>query len=328
MAVLRKLLGGMICLYENGFSYTWYHGWEKIGRRILQYGRESLPYREVRRRVQRLVCADEGKGFFNSPQTGKNGVVALFALYCPSGEVPEYVFSYIRELRKIAGRILVCADSAVDEPSFERMKSCVDGGVFGRHGEYDFGSYRRAYALAESHGILDRSHMLILANDSCLCPLAPLGNMFADMAKRDCDFWGQTSYSFHGRKHVQSYFLVFNERLVGSGDVWRFLSKVGGAQARSEVISSYEIGLTEFLVSRGYRWQSYVPYRAVLKNPTCSPCMLIRRFACPLVKIKALVGESFENLAKVHRVVSESNEKAYREFEAVAGEWEQIPEDE
>ena len=248
----------------------------------------------------------------------------IMAGYDRNNLIPDSLVVYVKQLSAL-GDVIVCLDCSCEKSECDKLNKYAINVTAKRHGEYDFGSYRRAYALAESHGILDGSHMLILANDSCLCPLFPLDDMFAAMAKRNCDFWGQTSYSFHGRKHVQSYFLVFNERLVGSGDVWRFLSQVGRAQARSEVISSYEIGLTEFLVSRGYRWQSYVPYRAVLKNPTCSPCALIRRFACPLVKIKALAGESFEHLAKVHQVVKESNEEAYREFEAIADEWEQIP---
>ncbi len=325
--VFRKIAGGCVCLYENGWGYTWYHGWEKIGRCLFRYGKGGLPYREVRRKATCAGNVFPPSQFLRAPSSPIEGrTVALFALYAPKGKVPEATFLYIRGLREVADDIIVCADSPICAEDVEQMKSVASCGLFARHGEYDFGSFQRAYKVAEEQGYLSACGKLILANDSCVGPIVPFAGMMSRMSARPCDFWGQTSYSFHGRVHVQSYFMVFSGDVVRSGALGRFLSALPGkARSRADVISSCEIALTESLVASGFSWDSYVPYRAVLKNPTCSPLTLMTRYACPLVKVKALCGETFEPLDQVRQALQEASPAVYEAFGQIVDEWEPVP---
>lgn len=324
--VLRKIAGGFVCLHENGWAYTWYHGWEKVGRSLFRYGKSGLPYREVRRRTTYVENCFSPSRFVRRPLTCNERTVALFAMYAPDGKVPEATFLYIRGLMEIADDVIVCSDSSICPDDVERMMQLAAGGLFERHGGYDFGSFRRAYRMARENGFLDDCDRLILANDSCVGPIVSFSEMMDRMSARTCDFWGQTSYSFHGRVHVQSYFIVFTKSVVKGGALERFLSGLPEkADSRADVISACEIALTENLVAQGFKWDSYVPYRAVLKNPTCSPMALMARYACPLIKIKALCGETFEPLEQVRQMLQGANPSVYDAFMQIADEWTFVP---
>ena len=322
--LFRKLLGGVLCLHENGWTYTWYHGWVKVGRRLLRYGTRRLPYREVLRKTTHAQNVYAPTYFAHSPRSSGGRTVALFALYAPDGNVPETVWLYLEGLRKIADEVVVVSDGAISTNDVERMSTVASCGIFKHHGEYDFGSYARAYVLAEANGHLLDCDRLIMANDSCVAPVVPFGEMMQRMSLAYCDFWGQTSYSFHGRPHVQSYFMTFSKSIITSGVLGEFFKALPVCKTRADVISSCEIALTEYLVANGFKWSSYVPYRAVLKNPTCSPVSLMEKYACPLVKIKALCGETFEPVAEARTVLGRINPKVYEAFLRIADEWEPV----
>ena len=323
VGVLRKAVGGVVCLYENGWAYTWYHGWQKVGRALLRYGAGGLPYREVRRK--RGVWNAAAPSRFARVPDGALRTLAIFAMYNPDGRVRESTWLYLEGLRLVVDDLIVCSDSSVHADDVKRLQTIASCGVFAHHGEYDFGSYSRAFRIARESGRLQTCQQLILANDSCIGPLFPLSLMMDCMSGRKCDFWGQTSFSFHGRPHVQSYFMVFSRKIIESGAIDDFFASMPVCRSRAEVISSCEIALTEFLVKRGFKWDSYVPYRAVLKNPTACPCVLVHRYATPLIKIKAMIGESYEPIEMVHGAVRNANPAVYNAFSVVSSDWELVP---
>ena len=315
-----KIFGCFLCIHENGFSYTWFHGWRKIGRWLIRYSNARLPYREVRRKQISSIAFQPTK--YERPcLSDRPQSLALFAIYAPSGHVPRSTWRYIEGLNKICDNVIVCSDCVIGHEDVEKMKEFASCAEFLRHGEYDFGSYKRAYLMAKKNGYLKRIKWLIMANDSCIGPLFPLSKMMSMMEGVKCDFWGQTSYSFHGRLHLQSYFMVFLPQIVESGVLEDFWGKIGSFKSRAEVISSCEIALSEYLTDKGFSWKSYVPYRAVLKNPTCSPVTLIKKYNTPFVKIKAMLGESFEPLNEVHEIVKNLSPILYEAYLDIADEW-------
>jgi len=321
---LRKSARGFVCLRENGWNYTWYHGLEKIGRRLYLYSKRMLPYHEVRRHKTDLCDFAAVRHVVRAmPCSGRR--IALFAMYAPSGKVPEATWIYLRGLREVSDNIIACSDCFICPEDVTRLKRHVSCAILERHGGYDFGSYARAYEMAEAQGYLADCKTLILANDSCVGPLFPFSEMFRAMANRRCDFWGQTSFSFHSRVHVQSYFMVFNRCIVESGALGAFLTSVKTGLSRKDIISSCEIALTESLVARGFSWGSFVPYRAMLQNPTTHPVRLMAEYSCPLVKIKALVGESFDPLDVAIDTLKRINPEVFNAFNAIARDWEAVP---
>lgn len=244
----------------------------------------------ARKHAQR--CYSASSAAFEECRRAKRAVI--FATYSSTGKVEEYVLHYLRHLRKVAGYIVVIGDFAVDAAEVQKLDGLADHSIFERHGEYDFGSYKRGYVHLKNTGFLDQVDELIVCNDSCYGPLQGFFWMFQEMAARQVDFWGLTQNS-HFFDHVQSYFLVLTRKVFLSADFDRFIQSVERQDSVHEVIQKYELGLTRTLAEAGFVWDTFInphspgmqPLLKINSNPTVFPNFLLDAGA-QLVKVKAL----------------------------------------
>jgi lipopolysaccharide biosynthesis protein len=112
-------------------------------------------------------------------------------------------------------------------------------------------------ALADP-SILRTSDELVLTNSSVFGPLHPLGPIFRRMEGEPCHFWGMTD-NFEYRWHLQSYFLVFKRSVLEAEAFRRFWGSVLPYRSKGQIILSYEVGLTSFLLDHGFVGQAVVP---------------------------------------------------------------------
>ena len=111
---------------------------------------------------------------------------------------------------------------------------------------------------------------LIFANDSCYGPFYPLKPIFEKMEKQNkYDFWGLTKNTFgivqeHGigiackAPHLQSYFLVFSKKVFSDSGFLDFIKSIKHETSKEAIIINYEVGLTNFLTGRGFRYGVYI----------------------------------------------------------------------
>ncbi len=191
----------------------------------------------------------------------------------------------------------------------EKLRGLVAVAKFERHGQYDFGSYRRGLEIARSEGLLDASvaDELVVINDSNYGPVYPFSESFDKMASRECDFWGYTGYNAFGNIHISSYFFDFRRKVIDSGLLDDFLSGVSGKVERDKVIMKFEFRLTKFLEGVGFSWDTLVPMGFEKGAPTKYPLSLLRKFRMPLLKAKAVNGDCYEDISAALRIVARDN---------------------
>lgn len=220
--------------------------------------------------------------------------LAVFVSSSDEGRLPAQVRPYLAALQPLTQALIVVCDDDLGPSELEKLAGLATHVITGRHGEYDFGSYKRGMSWARDNGLLAEVDDLILCNDSCFGPVRPLEEMFAAMAERDADFWGITA-SHDVAYHLQSYFLCFTRQVFESFDFLDFIEKVVVQPTASEVIQSYEVPLTELLQKAGFRCASLVEVDADLiktgdrsyNDITHRPLYMIER-GSPLVKVSAL----------------------------------------
>ena len=85
----------------------------------------------------------------------------LFAFYDPQGIVGEAALRYLEALRGL-GDIVLATDCDLLPGEAEKLAPLVVSYQAARHGEYDFGSYKRAFRQADLSGY----DVVYLVNDS------------------------------------------------------------------------------------------------------------------------------------------------------------------
>lgn len=68
---------------------------------------------------------------------------AIFAHYDSDNKIEDYVFYYLKELKTVCDYIIFVSDSNLPQNQTVKLDELVDEKIIGRHGEYDFGSYKR-----------------------------------------------------------------------------------------------------------------------------------------------------------------------------------------
>ena len=170
----------------------------------------------------------------------------LMAAYDSQSKVGPALEAYVRELSAY-GDVVAVMDNAVPEADLARLAPYVRYCGAVRHGEYDFGSYKRAFAWAEKHAGLSDYDAVYLVNDSVYGPLRPLGDSLERMEALGTGAFAMILNPHHRAPHLQSWFIGLRKEVFLADWFARFLEEVAPQESKEAVCLKYETGLTELL---------------------------------------------------------------------------------
>lgn len=174
--------------------------------------------------------------------------VAVVAHFDAEGRLTDFTRSLLGALLEHVERVvLVSTRLAPDEATGLDARITV---IVRENVGYDFYSFRTGILAVEALYSYDE---LIIANDSVLL-IDPRGlaHAFDKMADVECDVWGMTE-SYEVTRHLQSYFIVFRKSAFFSQYFHQFWRDVRVLDDKWEIILSYEVGLTQWLLHHGAR---------------------------------------------------------------------------
>ena len=179
----------------------------------------------------------------------------LFAGYDKQGIIDNTLVHYLMSLAML-GDIIFVMDSDVDITELSKLDNIpnVLYKSVARHGEYDFGSYKRAYQYAHSHGLLNEYDWIYLVNDSVYGPLFDLSGPLKDLESRGVDLTGMVDYTSENSSiQVQSWFVGLS-RVVATADFLNdFMGKITAQPDKKLIVFKYEVGLSQLILRHGYR---------------------------------------------------------------------------
>lgn len=177
----------------------------------------------------------------------------LFAGYDASGHVDTSLIYYIRALAK-CGDVVVHMDNDCTDGSIDILKPYTLHAAAKRHGEYDFGSYKRAYIWARDNLRLSDYNFVYLVNDSVYGPLYDLVPILSDMESRDWDAFGLVCNPNPDHPHIQSWFIGMRPDVFMAPWFDEFMLSVTPQRDKGAVTKLYEQGFTARVIENGYSW--------------------------------------------------------------------------
>jgi len=203
--------------------------------------------------------------FSEEGNPSKKGII-LFAHYDKHGFIDDYVVEYIKKLAELDADIIFISNSKkLKIEHLNKIKPYVFS-VIHRWGRgRDFGSWYVGLKLYKE--IILKKEFLVLCNDSVYGPFEKQEDInFFDkfyFILRKADFGGFTD-SLEVKYHIQSYFLVFNSQVIKNQMFWDFWKKYKFFNHKRRVIRKYEIGLTQYLIKKGFVADAYCSYFRLL----------------------------------------------------------------
>ena len=163
-----------------------------------------------------------------SPNASLTKRLFLFAAYDKDCLIDDTLLYYLEALSKL-GDIIFTMDNdtpAKEMAKLDRIPNILHASAQ-RHGEYDFGSYKRGYIWATDNQILDNYDWIYLANDSVLGPMGDLESMLVNIESRGADCVGMVSNDPQLLPaHIQSWFVGLKRHVATSKFFRDFITNV------------------------------------------------------------------------------------------------------
>ena len=221
--------------------------------------------------------------------------VALLAQWSPEPTLSRSVRTLVAQLRAADfDVVLVSACESPVELEWEGGRPDRVAVLRKPNIGYDFGSWSIGL---EHFPAIATAPRTLLANDSLVGPFASIQPLLDDFLTSETDTWGATDNTQHGH-HLQSFFFGFHDGILADPLVERFWANVREEEVKWNIITKYEVGLSQLLWREGYTRRAMFPNHTVateLDNPAISGWLPLLEAGFPWVKRELLFNADLED---------------------------------
>lgn len=238
-----------------------FRGWRRAIKNKMPYVRRRVYTRSLHK--YELLTEELGMGargasdaritVLKEAPAGQADDLCLFLSFQPGPTLKPHVLTHVTALLDRGVRVVLILNAVMQPSELQLDPSLVErlDGVYVRENiGYDFAGWAQVYGIISPQL---RVRRLFLVNDSIIGPLK--GEDFDAVLSRirssRADMIGLTE-AMEPRPHLQSFFLVFNERVLHEA-VAPFFQQVLSFVDKSTVIDVYETRLTQRLRGAGWR---------------------------------------------------------------------------
>ena len=177
----------------------------------------------------------------------------LFAGFNKSARVDDALIYYINALNKF-GDVILVMDSDCPKSETDKIKKYTKYTSATHHGEYDFGSYKRAYIWANENLKISDYDYVYLVNDSVYGPLYSMTRYFDAMENMGHDAFGIVKNPNPKHPHIQSWFIGLNKNIFMTEWFDTFMKGITKLQSKGAITREYEQGLSKQITEHGFTW--------------------------------------------------------------------------
>lgn len=191
----------------------------------------------------------------------------IFSHYNKQNLLSDYVIYTLKEMNHLFAKVVFVSNSIIDKEDAKKLEPYCDKVLIRKNIGFDFGGWKEAI-LDEGFESLSEYDSMTLMNDTCFGPLQDMTPIYQNMESREIDFWGLTNHRATSSgmpgtngpvpEHLQSYFLVFNNKVLKSNIFNGFWSKHTIDNNRNLLIQNCETRLTPLLNKNGFKSEALI----------------------------------------------------------------------
>ena len=206
--------------------------------------------------------------------------ICLFSFYDEQGVVDDYVLYFLKELGKFVEKTLFISNGPLSKDSEAALQGLVSEVSLRPNTGFDVLAYKEGLEKIDfdREGQYDE---VLMVNHTCFGPIFPFAELFEEMEKRQCDFWGVTAHMemtpnpFTGTGtlpyHLNTNFVAVRSSMLRSLSFRQYWENLEEQATYETAIMSHEAVFTEYFTKLGYRCESYLDCK---KYGTHYPAML------------------------------------------------------
>lgn len=186
--------------------------------------------------------------------------LCIFCIYDSEGRVYPYVENLLQQISLLNYQFYITVNGILSEDSYGILKKYSKDILIRENKGYDGGAYRDAILHIGKNRLMKYDEV-ILCNDSFFGFFMPIESIFLKMSQT-ADFWGIRYINNGTVDYIESYFLVFDRKIVESGNLYDFFFESSYMEYADyyEICSCFERGIFAYLKNKGYS------YSAVTEN--------------------------------------------------------------
>jgi len=235
--------------------------------------------------------------------------IATYCFYDPKGEVARHKVYYLSQLVKFVDRLVIVCNGELTVEGRDILEQFTEDVIVRENEGFDFWAHKTGLEYIGWDNLVEYDNYL-LCNDTCYGPIFPFDEMFEEMDKRDCDFWGAVlntgdeNVAEHGgipfpegyvKAFLSGVFININSRILKSYEFKRFWDALEDISNYSEAFIYGEYNLTYYFRKCGFKYDSYHDSKAFMKRYITAitgkiPYHLLKDHKIPLLRKKAVNG--------------------------------------
>lgn len=191
--------------------------------------------------------------------------LSIFLYYDKDGVVDDYVYYFLNKLKEHSDELCVVVNEPLNDEGIKGLEKEADKLIIRKNIGYDSWAYKEAI---EYYGYenLKKYDELVICNYTFFGPIYPLSELFQNMEKRGCDFWGINRHpavnaEFVGVKiveHIQSHFIAFRNTILNSTQFKQYWDTLKPVNSYLEAIAYHELRCTPYFESLGFSSDTYI----------------------------------------------------------------------
>jgi len=181
--------------------------------------------------------------------------LCFYAHYDHGNIVDTRVHHYLQEIMDSGFEIVFLSAAGLDSGELEKLSRTGVQALVRKNQGMDFGGWIdaciRFFPIS--------AELLLLANDSVYGPISSLNNFIDRLTDSEADFYGAVESS-EISPHLQSWFLIFRPEAYNSAAFTDIMCRpMRDIEDKGDVVTRYEVGLTQALVAAGLRYRAAFP---------------------------------------------------------------------